>query len=71
MSVIAAIYSVIQLVLKLIGLWDSFLSYSDAQRAAEAAAKTAALNKAVDHSKTDESDDDIWKDQTDITGNMP
>lgn len=71
MSVIAAIYSVVQLLLKAIGLWESFLSYSDAQRTAEAAAKQAALNKAVDDSKTATDESQIWKDQDEISKNLP
>ncbi len=68
---IAGIFAVIELILKLIGLWDQFLSYSDAKRAADAAAKQAALNKAVDASAGANSDDDIFKNQTDVVNNMP
>lgn len=71
MTTIAIIYSVIQLILKAIGLWEEFLNYSDAQRAAEAAERTQKRNDAIDASKKAESDDDIWKSQEDITNNLP
>lgn len=71
MTIIGAIYSIIQLVLQLFGLWDQFLSYSDKQRLAEDEAKTEARNKAVDDSKTATDDTQIWKDQDTITRNKP
>lgn len=71
MSIIASIYSVIQLILRLFGLWESFLDYSDNQRKIAAAKKQEELEKAVDASTKAEVDDEIWKSQNDITKNMP
>lgn len=71
MSVIAIIYSVVQAVLQLIGLWDQFLDYSDSQRLAESQAKQQTEDAAVDDSVTATTDDQIWKDQDAITKNKP
>ncbi len=71
MSIIASVYSVIQLILKLFGLWDDFLDYSDNQRKIAADKKQQDLEKAVDQSTKAETDDEIWKSQDDITKNMP
>lgn len=67
----AQIFVVIELILKLIGLWDGFLSYVDQKRIADDAEKTAKRNKAVDDQKSAASEDDFDKDQDTIVGNKP
>lgn len=67
----AQIFAVIELILKLIGLWDGFMSYVDKKRIADEAQKTADRNKAVDEQKNAKSEDDFDKAQDDIIRNKP
>ena len=67
----AQIFAVIELILRLFKLWDQFLSFMDEKHSAELEKKRQAREAAVDRSKVDQSDDDIFKDQTDIVNNLP
>ncbi len=68
---IVQIFSAIELVLRLLRLWDQFLSYMDQKHSADLEIKRQKREAAVDKSKADESDDDLFKDQTDIVRNLP
>lgn len=66
-----AFFDLIAVVLKLLKLWDFFLSYMDKKYSADLEVKRQAREKAIDDSKKAETDEEIWKSQDDITNNMP
>ncbi len=67
----AQIFAVIQLLLKLVGLWEAFLSWSDKARLAEAAQNTQEREKAVDQQKGAQNEDDFDRAQDDIVNHRP
>lgn len=68
---IGSIFAVIELILKLIGLWDQFLDYSDAKRRAQDEVKRQEREKAADKAANAETDGEIFDAETDVTNNMP
>lgn len=66
-----SIFALIELILKLLKLWDGLMDYSDSKRAAEREAARQAREKAIEDSKKAETDDDIWKSQDGIVNNQP
>jgi len=68
---IASIFSIIQLILHLIGLWDQFLSWSDAKRLAEAEKNTETRNDAVDKQKEAKDEAEFDKEQSVIVSHKP
>jgi hypothetical protein len=68
---IAQIFAVVELILKAFQIWDAFLSYMDAKHSADLEIKRQAREAAIDKSKVDENDDDLFKDQDSIVRNMP
>lgn len=67
----ATIFSIIQLILQLLGLWDQFMSWSDAKRLADASQNTQSRNAAVDDQKGATSEDQFDKDQDTIINHKP
>lgn len=65
------IFMFIELILKLIGLWDDFSTYTVKKHAAEQEQRKQQREKSVDDSKKAESDDDIWNSQDGIVSNSP
>lgn len=65
------IFSAIELIMRLIGLWDQFMNWSDAKRLADAEKNTQDRNKAVDDQKGASNEDQFDKDQSDITKHLP
>ncbi len=65
------LFSIIQLILRAIGLWDQFLNWSDKKRLADAEANTEARNKAVDEQKKAADEDAFNKAQDDISRHNP
>ena len=68
---ISGIFGVVQLLLKLFGLWEQFLDYSDKARAAEAEARKQRREKAVDEQKAAATEDEFDKAQDEIIANKP
>ncbi len=68
---LSSIFSIIQLILSLIGIWDQFLSWSDAKRLADASKNTQDRNTAVDDQKEATSEDQFDKDQDTIVNHKP
>lgn len=68
---ISGIFAAIQLVLKLIGLWEQFLGWSDKKRLADAAKNTQDREKAVDQQKGAMSEEEFDRLQDDITKHRP
>lgn len=68
---IGQIFAVIQLVLKLIGLWEQFLDYSDKARVAEGQKNTQEREKAVDELEKAETEDEFDKAQSKIIDHKP
>lgn len=66
-----SIFEVIGLVLKLVGLWDQFLSWSDAKRIADIEKNRQERNAAVDDQKTAQTEDQFDKDQSNISSHHP
>lgn len=66
-----SIFALIELILKLLKLWDGLIDYSDQKRATEREAAKQARDKAVDDSKKADSDEDVWKSQDEIVNNQP
>lgn len=68
---IAQIFAAIQLLLKLIGLWETFLSWSDKKRVAEAQEREQKRNAAIDKQKHAQTEEEFDKAQSDIVNNPP
>jgi hypothetical protein len=71
MAIIGSIFTAIQVILRLLGLWDQFLNWSDAKRIADAEKNTQDRNDAVDKQKGAKSEDDFDKAQDDIISHKP
>jgi hypothetical protein len=67
----AWIFSLIQLILKLLNLWDQFSNWMQVERQIENKEKEKRRNEAIDKSKTAETDEDIWNAQDGIVDNLP
>jgi len=68
---LSQLFLLIQLILKAIGLWESFNRYIDAQREADRVAKDQARNQAVDAQKNAQTEAEFDKQQDTIVGNKP
>ena len=68
---IANIFAAIQLFLKLIGLWEEFLSFTDKQRIAEGEKKRQERQKAIDDLSTAKTDEEIFDAQERIINSKP
>jgi hypothetical protein len=68
---LTGIFLAIQLLLKLIGLWESFLDWVVEKHSQEIDARAEARRQAIEKAKEANTDDEIWQSQTDITKNMP
>jgi hypothetical protein len=68
---VTQIFAIIQLLLKLFGLWESFCNYTDKLRAAEAAAKTERREKAVDDATKAKTAEEAWDAEERIVANKP
>jgi hypothetical protein len=72
MAALAQIFTLIELVFKLFGLWDGFVQYIDDKRSAEREANAQARDAAIEESKKEgKSDDDVFKNQGDIVSHLP
>jgi hypothetical protein len=67
----SSIFAIIELVLKLIGLWNGFLDYTDKKRLADAQKNTQDRNDAVDKMKGAANEDEFDKSEDDITRHKP
>lgn len=65
------IFAIIQVVLKLIGLWDQFLDWSDQKRVAEAEERRQKREQAISDLDKAKTDEDIFNEQTKIVNNKP
>lgn len=72
---IANIFSLIQLILKALSLWEGFLDSVEAKDAADAEERRQRRNKAADDATKAVTPEDAWKAQDEIvrngTGNQP
>lgn len=68
---IGQIFTAIEVILKLLKLWDGFMNYMVDKHSADIQARQQARNKAIDDSKGANTDDEIWKSQDDIVSNNP
>jgi hypothetical protein len=66
---IAQIFLVIQLLLKLFGLWEQFLEWGDKKRAADAEARAQEREKAIEDAKKATTPDEAFDAQDRITHN--
>lgn len=65
------VFAVIQLILKLIGLWEDFLSWSDKKRIADAEVNRQEREKAVDKQKDAEDEKTFDDAQSEIINHKP
>lgn len=68
---IAQIFVVIELLLKLFGIWESFLSYSDQKRIADGQKNTQDRNDALDKEKNASTEDEFDKAQDGVVSHIP
>lgn len=68
---IAQIFAAIELILKLIGLWNGFLDYTDKKRIADAEANKQEREKAVDDQKDAKDEAQFDKDQSTVINHQP
>ena len=68
---ISKIFMVIEILLKLFGLWKDFGNYVDEQRLKQDQEKEQRRNDAVDSTPDAKTPTDAWKDQEDIVKNEP
>jgi len=68
---VSGIFSVIQLILKLIGLWEQFQDYSDKERLKASQERTQEREKAVDKQQGAQSEDEFDRAQDDIVKHKP
>lgn len=68
---ITQIFAVIELVLKLIGLWEQFSAYTIQKSIADRAERKQQRDRAVDKQQTAQTEDEFDKAQDDISRNMP
>lgn len=67
----SSIFSIIELILKLIGLWNGFLNYVDKKRIADAEKNRQEREKAVDQLKGAKSEEDFDRAQSDVVIRKP
>lgn len=65
------VFVVIQLILKALGLWEGFQSFSDQQRIAEAETKRQNREKAIEDLKNAKTPQEILDAQSRIVANKP
>lgn len=65
------IFTIIELVLKAIKLWDLFLGYMDEKHMADILANRAARNAAIDKQKNAQTEKDFDDAQSDIVEHGP
>lgn len=65
------IFATIELVLKLIGLYDQFMDYSDKKRAAEREKRAQDRDDAIDKQQNAKDEDEFDKAQEEINRNHP
>lgn len=65
------IFVVIEFLMKLIGLWDSFINWSDKRRIAQAEIDEQARTKALDELKHATTEDEFDKAQDAVVGARP
>lgn len=68
---IAQIFLLIEVILRLFKLWDSFGLFIDDKREKERVARDQARDKAVDEQKNAQTEEDFDRLQDDIVGNSP
>lgn len=68
---ISQVFAVVQLLLKVFGLWEQFLDYSDKARTAEAEERKQRREEAVDKQKDAQSEEEFDRAQDDIVGSNP
>lgn len=68
---ISQIFIIIRLILTAFGLWESFLSYGDANREKKRVEKNQKRDKAVDEQKDAQTEEDFDKKQDTIGGSKP
>lgn len=67
----AGIFSIIQLLLKLIGLWEQFMDWSDAKRIADAEKNRQDRDKAVDDAVKAQTEQEFDEAQSRIADSLP
>jgi hypothetical protein len=68
---IGQIFLIIQILMRAFGLWDQFISWSDAQREKDRIEQDQKRNAAVDQQSNAQSEADFDKSQDTIVGNKP
>lgn len=68
---IGQIFVAIELVLKLIGLWDQFTEYVRLKSIADREERRQDRDKAVDNQQSAKTEDEFDKAQDDISRNLP
>ena len=68
---IAQIFAIVALLLKVFGLWEQFGQYMDDKREKERVARDQARDAAVDKQKEAQTEEDFDKAQDAIAGNTP
>lgn len=68
---ISQIFIIIRLILTAFGLWESFLSYGDANREKKRVEKDQKRDKAVDEQKDAQTEEEFDKNQDTIGGSKP
>ncbi len=67
----SSIFAIIEMVLKLLGLWDQFLSWSDSKRLVDSQKNTQDRNTAVDDQKGAKDETTFDNDQSAIVNHKP
>lgn len=65
------IFAIIQLILKLIGLWDQFMAWSDSKRLAEAQVLKQERDKAINDALNAQTEEEFNSAQARIVNSKP
>lgn len=68
---ISGIFSIIQLILKLIGLWEQFMDWSEKKRIADREDRRQQRDKAVDDAVKSQTEEEFNEAQDRISRNLP
>lgn len=69
--IIAQIFTALQVLLKLFGLWEQFQNFMSAVAIKEAEERARALDQALKDAQNAKTPDDAWKAQEGVTKNEP
>lgn len=69
--VLSSIFALLEVILRLFGLWDGLVNYLDAKRLADEQKKAQDRDAAVDKAKSAKTPDDAYDAQSGIVNSEP